>query len=605
MRNAKNLSKAEPGLRRRLSAVGFLGLPLYVAALGFSALLGGCGTEEPIDLQNESVSQGVGSADAPTDPTLCLKETQGGATSCKDEATWKSYGSMFCMGKKLTLKNITFNNRCGVGQFREATYECCGSSMPPPPPPPPPMMCSTETLATRSCLDDKSWALKAQDFCKSKMATVGTVSYGAACMGGHLDIKFQCCTGVTPPPPPPPPPPPTMCMWAPAMGAGTCRMPDAWKMEGINFCSSMKMELHDLKLDRACMTGGYAAAQYECCSPATPPPPPPPPPTMCTTETWAVMTCVDDVSWKRRAEDSCKMKGLAIKDLKLDRACATGHQAATLVCCPATPPPPPPPPAMCISDHLTSPAGVCMAMDAWKRQADTYCTSKKLALKDVRPGRSCGMTGYSDVTVDCCSVVTPPPPPPPPGMCVSSNLGGTTGVCAPLDAWKRQAEAFCSSKKLALKDVRPGKSCGMTGYSDVIVDCCPVVTPPPPPMCTENAAPAGACKTPDIWTREGTAFCAAKRATLSGISLDKVCGMGGFSEAKFRCCPTVTPPPPPPPACVAAVVGSPMMCVDEARLKAEADRTCTARGLKLTSFSAFSSCGAPGQFSQAKFECCK
>jgi len=64
-------------------------------------------------------------------------------------------------------------------------------------------------------------------------------------------------------------------------------------------------------------------------------------------------------------------------------------------------------------------------------------------------------------------------------------------------------------------------------------------------------------------------------------------------------------PPPPPPVCVAAVVGSPMMCVDEARLKAEADRTCTARGLKLTSFSAFSSCGAPGQFSQAKFECCK
>ena len=78
-------------------------------------------------------------ADPPMPPMppptpMCTKEKQGGATSCKDEKTWRSYGEAYCKMKGLVLKNTTFDTSCGRGEWRYATYECCKASPPPPPP---------------------------------------------------------------------------------------------------------------------------------------------------------------------------------------------------------------------------------------------------------------------------------------------------------------------------------------------------------------------------------------------------------------------------------------------------------------------------------------
>lgn len=61
------------------------------------------------------------------------------------------------------------------------------------------------------------------------------------------------------------------------------------------------------------------------------------------------------------------------------------------------------------------------------------------------------------------------------------------------------------------------------------------------------------------------------------------------------------------PACIGAAIGDGMRCVDEKTLRAEAERTCNSRGLKLASFNAAGACRAAGMvgFTSAKFECCK
>lgn len=362
------------------------------------ALLSGCGA---FDVNEQAGPLGArlgdevfpGDRDPNADPSTglsCITEKQGGPTSCKDEATWKSYGEMFCASKGLMVSKVTVSNSCGRGSFREATFECCK----PTPPPPPPGMCFSATVgAAGTCSDDATLKRRAEETCKLKGTTLGKFAFGRACMGGHVDATFECCGGGTPPPPPP-----AMCTWDAVPGAGVCRTPDAWKMAATAFCASKKTTLRDLKFDKACGMGGFTSASAECCDNPAPPPPPPGP--MCISEELRSTTgaCLDDGTWKKNADDFCRSKMLSLKNLSFGAACMGGHISAKVECC-ASDVPPTPPPTMCFTQSSAS--MTCKGADIWKREGEAFCNSKGTVLKDVKLGTACMAGGYTSATFTC------------------------------------------------------------------------------------------------------------------------------------------------------------------------------------------------------------
>jgi hypothetical protein len=336
-------------------------------------------------------------------------------------------------------------------------------------------------------------------------------------------------------------------------------------------------------------------------------------------------SCKDEKTWRSYGEASCKAKGLALKNVMLATSCGMASwREATYTCCdaitPPPPPPPPPPPGMCFTESLKDPMGTCVDDSTWKTRAEAVCKAKSATVKNLTYGTVCrasGYTGHFDVRVECCGTSTPPPPPPPPppGMCFTESLKDPMGSCVDDSAWKARAEAVCKAKGTTVKNLTYGTVCrasGATGHFDVRVECCGPTTPPPPPpvgRCTWNPLPSmGICRLPDVWKREATTFCSTKMQTLHDLKLDKPCAVGGFVAAEAECCDASmppTPPTPPPTTCVGAVIGNPMTCQTEVALKTEAERTCVARGLKLTTFVAYDPCGAMAQFHHAKYSCCK
>jgi hypothetical protein len=62
---------------------------------------------------------------APSLPSgMCVTFEDGGATSCKDEATWKKYGSDRCAQQNLPLTDLKLNVAC-AGGYSTVTYVCC------------------------------------------------------------------------------------------------------------------------------------------------------------------------------------------------------------------------------------------------------------------------------------------------------------------------------------------------------------------------------------------------------------------------------------------------------------------------------------------------
>jgi hypothetical protein len=160
-------------------------------------------------------------------------------------------------------------------------------------------MCTNETLASMTCVDDATWKTRASDACTAKKETLVSLTVGHACMGGHLDIAFQCCGGPTPPPPP-------MCTTEKAPGTGMCESPAQWKTEGDTYCAAKKQVLTSLSMSGPCM-GGFSAAEFECCSTGSPPPPPPP---TCTAGVIGDgRTCVSEATLKSEADGACTMAG--------------------------------------------------------------------------------------------------------------------------------------------------------------------------------------------------------------------------------------------------------------------------------------------------------
>ena len=60
---------------------------------------------------------------------MCVTIDDGSASSCKDEATWKKYGSDRCAQQNLVLTDLKLAVAC-AGGYSMVTYVCCGSGTP-------------------------------------------------------------------------------------------------------------------------------------------------------------------------------------------------------------------------------------------------------------------------------------------------------------------------------------------------------------------------------------------------------------------------------------------------------------------------------------------
>ncbi len=542
-------------------------LSLWTALLGLGSTLG-CGVEpapEPSD-NADSVQRNL--------TPMCISETQGGTTSCKDEKTWSTYAAMACAGKGLTLAKIGYATSCGAGLYRQTTYECCTST-----PTPTPMCMWSPATGTGRCLKDDEWKKEGVNFCAMHGLQLNDLKLDRACTaGGFATAQFECCT--TPPMPPGP-----MCTTQ-VQASRTCIDDATWKSRAEAECKAKMQTLGAIGLGTACM-GGHLDIKFECCGPTTPPPPPP---GMCTTEALRSMACVDDVSWKRQAEAACSAKKLTLGTLAFGSACMGGHQDIKFECCGPTTPPPGP---MCSTESIA--AASCVDDVTLKTKAEATCKAKMLTLGAVTFGPACP-GGHQEIKFECCGTTTPPGP-----MCISEAIA--VMACVDDASWKLRADAMCKAKMLTLTSISYGTAC-MGGHQDIKFECCGPTTPPPGPMCSTDKAPStGMCQTPDRWKAQGDTFCAAKRQSLSGLNLNGAC-TGGFSEAQFICCGPTTPTPTP--TCTGGVVGDGRTCSDETTLKTQASAICTMAGARLAGFSPYDLCGAMTRgYLHAKYECCK
>ena len=64
-----------------------------------------------------------------SDSGMCVTIDDGGASSCKDEATWKTYGTDRCAQQNLLLTDLKLAVVC-AGGYSMVTYVCCGSGAP-------------------------------------------------------------------------------------------------------------------------------------------------------------------------------------------------------------------------------------------------------------------------------------------------------------------------------------------------------------------------------------------------------------------------------------------------------------------------------------------
>ena len=564
----QQIHESPPRPTRRRSPLPAL---LWAALLGLGTALG-CGAAAPVEpLDNaDSVQKNL--------TPMCISATQGDPTSCKDEKTWSAYAAMDCAGKGLVLSKVSFATSCGVGLYRQTTYDCCSTT---PMPPTPMCMWTPAPAGPAVCQKDDAWKKEGLAFCAMHGLVLNDLKLDHPCIaGGYGTAQYECCT-TTPTPPPTP-----MCTTQ-ALTEKSCVDDGTWKTRAEAACKAKMQTLGSVTLGKSCM-GGHLDIQFQCCGPVTPPPPPP----MCTGEALASMTCVDDTTWKLKADATCTAKKQTLGTLAFGTACMGGHTDIKFECCGAVTPPPPPP--MCSGEELAS--MTCVDDGTWKTRAAATCAAKKQTLGSIAFGTAC-MGGHQNIKFECCGPVTPPPPPP---MCSTETLASMS--CVDDGTWKLKADGVCTAKKQTLSSLSFGAAC-MGGHTEVKFECCgPVVMPPP--MCTTDKAPStGTCQTPDNWKRAGDTYCTAKHQALSGLSLSGACA-GGFSEAQFQCCGPVTPPPPPP-TCTGGLVGDGRSCVTEANLKSQAEAICKMAGTRLTAFGAFDACGMMGQYLQAKYECCK
>jgi hypothetical protein len=167
----------------------------------------------------------------PPPPPTCVKDGQGGPTSCKPSSLWKQYASDACKAKGMVLDQFGPYEPCGTDLFRYVSYICCDSQPPPPP------TCKP---------DDPSTPLVNEDTCGK----------GQVCVGGKCE---------------PVPPPPPSCTNLDQGGPTSCKTTATWKQYAYDTCKAAGLDLKDYKVYDSCGVDLSRHVSFICCKPAAPP----------------------------------------------------------------------------------------------------------------------------------------------------------------------------------------------------------------------------------------------------------------------------------------------------------------------------------------------
>jgi len=365
-------------------------------------------------------------------PMSCRSFEQGGATSCKDVGTWKSYAYDDCARQMLVLTDYKPQTSCGEGGYQSVTYTCCT-----PTPPPPPLKCGETTDASgRICKT-----------CWDQYGMVVSSDCGSSGTGGS--------TGGT-------------CTRIVDGGPSSCKDIGTWKTYGAQRCADQNLTLSDVQPLTMCQ-GGIESVAYVCCGPVMPPVVVRCEPTMgpkgetCKTcydangrivsnecaggspgaqcfklQDGGPTSCKDEGTWKMYGIQRCAEQKATLTELTALTTCAGGISSVAYVCCPSAPTPVDPSPAKCEATMGANGQLCKTCWDATGRIVATDCSggstsSCKTWTNDA--GATCTecVDNGTIVSSACRS-----PEPPPVGMCALETAADGTAckVCYYADGLK-------------------------------------------------------------------------------------------------------------------------------------------------------------------------
>jgi hypothetical protein len=123
-----------------------------------------------------------------TPPSSCIKEEQGGDTSCKDVATWKQYADQACASHGLLLSSYAPREECGKDAFRYVDYSCCPQVTPP-------SSCTKEVQGgDTSCKDVATWKQNASQACEAQGLLLSSYFPREECgKDAFRYVDYSCC----------------------------------------------------------------------------------------------------------------------------------------------------------------------------------------------------------------------------------------------------------------------------------------------------------------------------------------------------------------------------------------------------------------------------
>jgi hypothetical protein len=184
-------------------------------------------------------------------------------------------------------------------------------------------------------------------------------------------------------------------------------------------------------------------------------------------------------------------------------------------------------------------------------------------------------------------------------------------ACATAEALKEEAHLDCEGKDLVLVEITYLEPCDEGGFrrADHLCGEPEPDAEPDADTCTTGTLGDGVtCQDPSVLKNEAAMSCGETGRVLVDFTYaNDGCGWQ-TREAKFTCCPAVSPEPEPPPdpeapSCKEGALGDGTVCRDMSLFKQEAYQVCQDAGLVLSDLYYGGDC-PDGQATKAGFSCC-
>ncbi|MEO7327327.1 MAG: hypothetical protein ABI193_02030 [Minicystis sp.] len=232
----------------RSSFVKLVSTLALALAAGAALSLTGCQGEAPReDVAEEGSALGA----------ACVERKMGFADSCKSPDSWKEYASTACASAGLDFAGLELSDDCGGGDFRSASYQCCGVAALAPAE----LSCAASALGDgTSCEETGTLKEAASKACAEKGLDLTSYALAEPCgKDSFFVVEFECC------PPAVEPTPELSCVTRIQGGPDACESADAWKETALKRCAALDLKLATLDFHDKCGDESYQSIKFECC----------------------------------------------------------------------------------------------------------------------------------------------------------------------------------------------------------------------------------------------------------------------------------------------------------------------------------------------------